>query len=325
MNNETLSSEHIVSRRVALGALGVAGLGAVLYLANEVDARDRSNPNVSRFHRNPDNQSSSQTEIHSDTTEVKLDNTIWEQDFTDMQDGPVDSKYWSFDLDPEIPGYNNEAQVYTDSPENVRIENGELLIEAHKSTTGYTSARISTKGKVTIEQGNLVEVTARLPKGAGAWPAVWMLSDNEPFTANATAVDWNNDQSFYAKNGEIDFLEAMGSDPSKVYPAVHSYDSVKAGKGSIVDMSESVADATEVEHNYGVLWLDNKLQFLLDGEVLHTVEKQGDTPEAWPFRPENKMHLIVNLAMGGTMGGPINDTPGSWQLAISKIRISKDN
>lgn len=315
MNSETFISEQgDISRRALLGAF-MAGAGTLVLTACLGDSQPSAGGNKIDQVSTPAKQLT--------TPETALDNVVWEQDFSTLTDGPVDQKYWNFDLDPAVPGYNNEAEVYTDNLENVRIEGGKLIIEAHKTPTGYSSARINTKGKLTVEQGSLVEVTARLPKGAGAWPAVWMLSDNEPFTVNTTESERVSDPNLYAKNGEIDFLEAMGSDPAHVYPAVHSYESVKAGKGSIVDTEVSVPDATDAEHTYGVLWLPGKLQFLLDGIVQNTVEQQGDTPEAWPFRPENKMYLIANLAMGGTMGGKIDDSLDTWQLAISKIRISK--
>ena len=88
---------------------------------------------------------------------------------------------------------NNEAQYYTrDRQENARVENGLLVIEGRKEKfknpeyapdkkgrrgqefADYTSASVTTRTKASWTYGR-IEVKAKLPKGRGTWPAIWML------------------------------------------------------------------------------------------------------------------------------------------------------
>ena len=105
-----------------------------------------------------------------------------------------DTARWNYEVGGNGFG-NNELQFYTNNrPENARVENGVLVIEARKETKGnrgYTSAKLSTKGKVEWKGGRL-EVRAKLPAGRGTWPAIWMLAATNPLV-------WPDD-------GEIDIM-----------------------------------------------------------------------------------------------------------------------
>ena len=80
-------------------------------------------------------------------------------------------------------------QYYTDAPSSAALEGeGHLVVTAAEAAPGdegrcwygecrYTSARITTKGKVEVEYGR-IEVRAKLPSGEGMWPAFWMLGAN---------------------------------------------------------------------------------------------------------------------------------------------------
>ncbi|MDH5610474.1 MAG: glycoside hydrolase family 16 protein, partial [Cyclobacteriaceae bacterium] len=113
------------------------------------------------------------TSGHNDETPV------WSDEFEGTS---LDLQKWSYqtgDGCPDICGWgNNELQYYTDTRENVRIENGVLVIEARQDSAGsrgYTSGKLITKGKGDWSFGR-VEVRAKLPSGRGTWPAIWMLS-----------------------------------------------------------------------------------------------------------------------------------------------------
>ena len=104
-------------------------------------------------------------------------------------------------LDEEVWGYNtggsgwgnNELQYYTTRPENIRVQNGCLEIEARKETyenNEYTSARIHSKGKKEFTYGK-IEARIKFPGGKGTWPAFWMLGSKG---------NWPN-------CGEIDIIE----------------------------------------------------------------------------------------------------------------------
>lgn len=140
----------------------------------------------------------------------------------DSPEAPIEgySLYWAeeFDSDDLNPlnwnvetgvAANQELQYYTDRSENLRVEDGCLVIEARKEpmeNREYTSARINTQGKVQIKYG-YIEARIWLPAGQGTWPAFWMMGTG--------ASSW-------PRCGEIDIMEHVGKTPGQVTHALHT-------------------------------------------------------------------------------------------------------
>ncbi|HEX8762935.1 MAG TPA: glycoside hydrolase family 16 protein, partial [Candidatus Saccharimonadales bacterium] len=129
----------------------------------------------------------------------------WTVDFSKQPSGAPDSQTWNI-ATPDTPIYNEEAQIYTARPQNIRIENGALVIEAKREDLQgrrYTSARIDTQKKQTFKYGRF-EITAKLPVGQGTWPALWLLSNTKIYTKrlNPTERQWAEPR-FYMHDGEI--------------------------------------------------------------------------------------------------------------------------
>ncbi len=124
----------------------------------------------------------------------KVWNLVWQDEFD--YKGLPDSSKWNFDVGGDGWG-NNELQYYTaNRKDNARVKKGKLIIETHKENfekNNYTSARLISKGKGDWKYGK-IEVRAKLPKGLGTWPAIWML-------ASTTPLKWPDD-------GEIDIIGA---------------------------------------------------------------------------------------------------------------------
>jgi beta-glucanase (GH16 family) len=101
---------------------------------------------------------------------------VWSDEFD--YSGQPDITKWRIENWP--PGVvNDELQAYTDRPENVRVEDDNLIIEARRDQwegNEYTSARIQSvhENKGDILYGR-IEARAILPEGRGTWPAIWML------------------------------------------------------------------------------------------------------------------------------------------------------
>jgi beta-glucanase (GH16 family) len=97
----------------------------------------------------------------------------WSDEFA--VDGAPDPATWGYEHGRVR---NKEAQFYTtDRRENARVEGGHLIIEARKEDyegASYTAASLITKGKQEWNRGRIA-VRAKLPKGRGMWPAIWML------------------------------------------------------------------------------------------------------------------------------------------------------
>jgi len=237
----------------------------------------------------------------------------WEQNFEFMSDGKLDSQYWSIDTGNTIPSYNNEAQTLTNRSENVRIQDGLLIIEARKERLkgkNYTSGHVNTQDKFSFQYGKL-EVDLRVPKGVGTWPAAWLL----PNAANAT---WPLD-------GEIDFFESVGFLPGKVYPDVHTYDTNAIKENNTVPLD--VPDMATKFNTYGVELTPGKVTFTHNGKAYRTIEQTSENHRSWPFN--QPYFLILNLAMGGDWGGQKRgkDSPegiegdGPWEMAVQAVRF----
>ncbi len=128
---------------------------------------------------------------------------VWNDEFE--QDGLPDPSIWYYEL--VGPGWNRE--LYTASrAKNARVEDGRLVIEAHKESwqgKDYTSARLGSKVEWTF--GGF-EASAKLPSGRGTWPAIWMLPDRQTFR--------------WPRGGEIDIMELVGHLPDRIHATVHT-------------------------------------------------------------------------------------------------------
>src|SRR5690606_34276583 len=77
---------------------------------------------------------------------------VWSDEFS--KEGLPDPAKWSYDTGngcPDLCGWgNNELQFYTDRKENARVQNGFLILEAHREAmenSKFTSARLVTRFK----------------------------------------------------------------------------------------------------------------------------------------------------------------------------------
>lgn len=248
---------------------------------------------------------------------------VWSDEFN--ADGPPDPKKWTYE-----DGFvrNRELQYYTrDRSENARVENGSLVIEAHKEQfpnvrhdadaperrwqqsrefADYTSASVTTRGLADWTYGR-IEVRAKLPEGRGVWPAIWMLG------TNISQVGW-------PACGELDIMEFVGHEPDVVHFNVHTrgYNhAIGKGRGSRL----SLPDAAANWHVYALNWSPERLVFLLDGKTGFTLENDGTGVDSWPFdAPE---YLILNLAIGGAWGAEkgVDESIFPQQFLIDYVRV----
>jgi beta-glucanase (GH16 family) len=202
------------------------------------------------------------------------------------QAGALDPARWGYEV-----GYvrNDEKQYYTSRSENVRAENGALVIEARREAYqgyAYTSASVNTRRRFEFQYGR-VEVRAKLPTGRGTWPAIWMLG---------TSID----QVGWPACGEIDVMENVGFEPTKIYGTVHTaaYNHVA---GTAKGGSVTVASPWESFHVYAMEWHPDRIDVFVDDARYFTFRNEGTGSRAWPF--DKPHYLLVNLAIGGAWGG----------------------
>jgi beta-glucanase (GH16 family) len=238
----------------------------------------------------------------------------WSDEFS--QDGLPDAAKWDYDTERNKVGwFNNELQYYARQRlENARVEGGRLVITARKeSLTGaadwggqrYTSARLVTRGKASWTYG-FIEVRAKLPCGQGTWPAIWMLG---------TGGRWPDD-------GEIDILEQTGQNKAQVLGTVHTraYNYFNGSLGVGRGASTALPDACTAFHNYQLTWTADRIQIGVDDAVYMSFDnpRNGDTTR-WPF--DKPQYLILNLAIGGDLGGAVDPAFTTQQLEIDHVRV----
>jgi len=236
--------------------------------------------------------------------------TQWQQVWSDEFDytGLPDSTKWNYDVGGNGWG-NNELEFYTQKRvENARVENGNLVIEARKESwqgMNYTSARLLTKNKGDWQYGK-VEVRARLPRGRGTWPAIWMLGSTTP-------LKWPDD-------GEIDIMEHVGFDQGVIHGSIHckKYNWVS---GTQKTATITIPNCSDSFHVYTVEWDNSLMKISVDSSQYLTFVNEHTGYDAWPF--DNKMFLILNIAVGGNWGGQqgVDDTIWPQKMEIDYVRV----
>lgn len=232
---------------------------------------------------------------------------VWGDDFNGT--GSPDETKWQQEINGSGGG-NNEAQFYTDHIENSFLENGHLVIQAKKEDIGekhYSSALLDSKESWTYGR---FEFRAKLPKGRGTWPAAWLLADKQTYGTQ-----------FWPDNGEVDVMEAVGFEQNVVHFTLHDkFFNYMNENNPIVWMK--VHDADEQFHTYTLDWYPDHMDFWLDHVRYMSFKKHGDW-QKWPF--DQKMHIILNLAIGGSWGGSqgIDDSIFPARLEFDSVRVYK--
>ena len=248
---------------------------------------------------------------------------VWSDDF-DQADS-LDKDKWSIDVWPRGK-VNREDQAYTAEERNLRVENGYLVIEAHKEKEGYSSGRIHTMNKADLLYGR-VDVRAKLPAGQGTWSAIWMLP-SDPYKYASTCkpgedIHGSHTCNAWPNSGEIDIMEHVGYDMNRVHGTVHT----KAYywvNGQQRKASIDGVDVADEFHVYSLEWSPERIDILMDDTLYFTYLNEGEGWEAWPF--DHPYHVILNLAIGGDWGragGPIDDSIFPVQMLVDYVRLYK--
>jgi beta-glucanase (GH16 family) len=242
----------------------------------------------------------------------------WSLVWSDEFDGEtLDESKWEVQLGdgcPDLCGWGNgEFQSY--QRENVSVGDGVLTITARQnvagSDTSYTSARIRTLGKGDWTYGRF-EIKAKLPTGQGIWPAIWLLFSEDTYGG-------------WAASGEIDIMEAIGSEPGEVFGTLHYGgefpDNVFSGEefqlagGTFED--DFFVFTTEWEEGEIRWYVNNVLYQTQTAEDWYTTG--SDDPNA-PFNHD--FHMILNVAVGGNLpGAPDATTPFPQTMQVDYVRV----
>lgn len=234
---------------------------------------------------------------------------MWADEFDGT--GLPDVSKWNYDVGGNGWG-NNELQYYTNaSTNNVKVENGKLVITAIQENVGgnnYTSARLVSKNKGDFLYGR-IEVNAKLPVGKGTWPAIWMLP-----------TDWA--YGGWPKSGEIDIMEHVGYDPNVVHVSVHT-EAYNHGINTQKTASKQIPTAQSEFHKYRVDWTPYSIKGYFDDQLVFTFVNEGQGYAKWPF--DKKFHILLNIAVGGNWGGQqgIDSSAFPAKLEVDYVRVYK--
>ena len=247
----------------------------------------------------------------ADSSETKVwtfeKTPLWADEFN--IDGKPDSSRWGYDTGGSGWG-NNELQYYT-AGENVSIKNGLLSIEAKKEERdgkSYTSARMVSKNKGDFLYGRF-EARAKIPKGRGLWPAIWMLP-----------TDWA--YGGWPRSGEIDIMEQVGFEPQKLHISVHT-EAYNHVKGTQKTATTIIPTATDDFHLYRVDWTPEDIKGYIDDQLIFSFANEHRTVAEWPF--DKKFHWLLNIAVGGNWGGlqGVDDTIFPARMEVDYVRVYK--
>ncbi|MTH54140.1 family 16 glycosylhydrolase [Bacillus mangrovi] len=240
-------------------------------------------------------------------------NLIWQDEFTGAS---IDEGKWNFIQGGGGYG-NNELQNYTNRSKNARVEDGSLVIEAHKEPLGgndYTSAKLTTQNKGDWTYGRY-EIRAKLPKGQGIWPAIWMMPTDYDL------------YSGWPASGEIDIMELLGHAPNEVHGTLH-YGLPWKNTGEVYRLPQGAKDFSEDYHTFSIDWEPGEFRWYVDG-VLYA--KQNDwysknanaaAPYTYPAPFDRDFFLQLNLAVGGNWPGyPDSTTQFPNRMLVDYVRV----
>ena len=250
--------------------------------------------------------------LSSGVTETKEGyDLVWSDEFN--YTGAPDSTKWSYEVGTGNWGWgNNESQCYTNRLDNSSVQDGHLKITAKRenySGSEYTSARLVSRGKGDFKYG-YIEISAKLAGGQGTWPALWMMPTSSVYGG------WPN-------SGEIDIMEYRGNRKDRIFSTVHT----KNNHGNGISSGEKYFAGVEDNFNtYALEWTEDKMVFYFNDKKIHqyTNPNRVNNPQNdWPF--DQEFYIIMNVAMGGTLGGNISSSFTESSMYIDYVRVYQQN
>ncbi|MFH5882177.1 glycoside hydrolase family 16 protein [Liberiplasma polymorphum] len=225
-------------------------------------------------------------------------------DFTNMN--ALDLNDWNIEVGDKWA--NNEIQRYVNKPENHFFDNG-LVIQATNTNGIIESTRINTKNKFSFKYGK-IDIIAKVPNGKGTWPALWMMSQNTIHGG-------------WPRSGEIDIMEHTAKDLDHLYLCLHT-EAYNHRQEKYYYFRKHVEGLTNNFQKFTLLWEENLISYYLNDELLVAYEKGKDgwdeSHKGWPFN-DDEFYLIINLAIGGGLGGPVDFQNFPQQFIVKDIKI----
>ena len=275
----------------------------------EKEASDPTNTTVATTEPQPMQSAAPSEKVEDPADSAPINDPNWKLTWSDEFNGPaIDTTAWNW-----APAQNRNSEIgyFTDRPENSGIEDGKLVItslkENYKNLAEYTSAELTTKGKVGFLYGKL-EISAKLPGGQGAWPAFWLLGESGGWPAG----------------GEIDIMEMIGGKndgatkgENVTNGSLHWSDANNRHRwyGEHYNLPEG--KFTESYHKIGILWSKNKIRWYVDDHIY----READISPGEMSEFHQKMYVLLNTSIGGGWpGNPDETTVFPMKYYIDHVR-----
>ncbi len=239
---------------------------------------------------------------------------LWSDEFD--TDGAIDDGKWFHQTQIPAGGswYNGEIQHYTNRMDNSSVNNGVLSIVAKKETftdqgytKNYTSARLNSK--YAFQYGR-VEVRAKLPTGAGTWPAIWMLGRNITEAGGYWTDTYGN--TAWPACGEIDIMEHWGSNQNYISSAMHTPSSYG---GTINHGGQTIPTASSEFHVYELDWNAERMIFSVDGVIHYTYNPAVKDANTWPY--DAPQYFLLNIAIEPSIASSFTES----SMDIDYVRV----
>lgn len=239
----------------------------------------------------------------------------WSDEFNGKDGSAPDPAKWSVVSGGSGFG-NNELEYDTARPENIQVRGGNLVITARKEPYAghdrvarlYTSGRVQTKNLFSQQYGRF-EARIKLPSGGqGIWPAFWMLG------TDIDKVGW-------PACGEIDVMENVGFEPSKVHGSLHG---VRYAEGEALTGAYTLPGKqrfSDAFHVFAAEWDPKAIRFYVDG-VLYETQTPDNIPTSKQWAFDHPFYMLLDVAVGGRWpGSPSVKTVFPTSMLVDWVRV----
>jgi len=229
---------------------------------------------------------------------------IWQDTFNDPE---LDTSKWT-KIPPNISDWGKHM---TSDPRCYAISEGKLFLkgiinpDTLKDPRPFLTGGIYSKGKFAFQYGR-IEIRAKLECAQGAWPAMWMLSEQKKYGS-------------YPKNGEIDLMEHLNFEDI-IYQTTHSYYTLKL-KQKDNPPHHGTTEVDIAQYNtYGLEWYPDKLVFTVNGIETFTYPKvNGVDPSQWPY--DQPFYLLIDQQLGGSWVGKVDPDDLPVQMIVDFVKV----
>lgn len=239
-----------------------------------------------------------------ETTSANEWKLIWSDEFS--TDGKPDNTKWSF------AGRNKSdwCAYCNDDLSTTEVKDGKLYLRGIVNPNAtdaekYLTGCIQSKGKFFFKYGKM-EVCAKLAKGKGSWPAIWLMPEKSVYGG-------------WPKSGEIDVMEQLNFE-TFFYQTIHSdyIDNLKQKENP--KYYTTVPYHVDEFNIFGLEWYPDRIDLFINGQKTFTYPKiDNNGSSQWPF--DQEFYIILNQALGGNWPGPVNPDDLPVEMEVDWVKV----